>query len=166
MDVITSKGIASMSDQSAYDDLAADLLRGADEISEFLTSIGFKNATPGKVYYWVKNKRIPVSKFGNELIASKSKIVRDTRKLITQLKSARTLWPPGVRDSIGAVSSQRTAGPVGRPQGLPTGESPKGALPGPRKAEEDECIASKGDRSQQERCDQRPLPPLLQPIGI
>ena len=101
-----------MSDQSAYDDLAADLLRGADEISEFLTSIGFKNATPGKVYYWVKNKRIPVSKFGNELIASKSKIVRDTRKLITQLKSARTLWPPGTA-SLSGVARARVQAPVG-----------------------------------------------------
>jgi|AmaraimetFIIA100_FD_contig_51_12495738_length_350_multi_3_in_0_out_0_1 hypothetical protein len=69
-------------DLQTNDDLAEDLLRGANAIADFLNSIGFGDVTVGDVYYLRRANKVPIAKFGKELIASKSKIVRHTRKLI------------------------------------------------------------------------------------
>jgi len=86
MVAITSKWIAPVSHAPLtpddLHDFTRDFLRGADEIKAFLIEIGFQNATSGKVYYWAKTKRFPIAKLGNELVASKAKILRETRKLI------------------------------------------------------------------------------------
>lgn len=65
-----------------HTEMANDLLLGAKDIAAFLQSIGFKDATTSNVYYWAKRKNFPISKFGKELIASKSRIAYEIRKLI------------------------------------------------------------------------------------
>jgi hypothetical protein len=69
-------------DFQTNDDLAGDLLLGADAIAGFLSSLGFGDVTPHNVYYLRRSNKMPISKFGKELLASKSKLLRHARKLI------------------------------------------------------------------------------------
>jgi hypothetical protein len=59
---------------------AGDLLRGAHRIGAFISSLGFDVTTDG-VYYLHKKKSWPISKYGKDLIASKSKLTRHAHKL-------------------------------------------------------------------------------------
>ena len=68
--------------QTEADDLAADLLRGGPAIAAFLQTIGWPEATVDKVYYLARSKKLPIGKFGNELITTKSRLTRHVRKLV------------------------------------------------------------------------------------
>jgi hypothetical protein len=68
--------------QTDTDDLAADLLRGGPAIAAFLQTIGWPEATVDTVYYFARSKKLPIGKFGNELITSKTKLTRYVRKLV------------------------------------------------------------------------------------
>ncbi len=60
-------------------DLPDDFLKGAAAIAEHLRSTGL-NVTEGDVYYLAKMKKLPIGKFGKNLIASKRRLSRDLRR--------------------------------------------------------------------------------------
>jgi hypothetical protein len=60
---------------------AADLLLGAAKIAVFLNELGLVEVKPGDVYYLHKAKRLPITKFGKRLIASRARIRRHANKL-------------------------------------------------------------------------------------
>jgi hypothetical protein len=71
-----------MSDnQQSNERIAADLLLGADEISNFLKSLGFEINTDG-VYYARRAGKWPINRYGKELIASKSRLVNHAKKML------------------------------------------------------------------------------------
>jgi hypothetical protein len=57
-----------------------DLLRGAAAIAEHLRSIGLKKVDEADVYYFARSKKLPIGKFGKELIASKRRLNRDLHR--------------------------------------------------------------------------------------
>ncbi|MFZ0065337.1 MAG: hypothetical protein WAK90_04130 [Pseudolabrys sp.] len=56
-----------------------DLLRGAAAIAEHLRSEGL-NVTPTNVYYFAKAKKLPIGRWGKELIASKTRLSRELQR--------------------------------------------------------------------------------------
>jgi hypothetical protein len=65
---------------------AQDLLHGADEIRDYLNSLGFKINSDG-VYYAHREQKWPITKHGKFLISTKSQLSRHARK-ITAVKSS------------------------------------------------------------------------------
>jgi hypothetical protein len=61
--------------------LAADLLIGAEDIRAHLKLLGIEMELDG-VYYAHKKKKLPISKFGNQLISTRSKITRHIQNLV------------------------------------------------------------------------------------
>jgi hypothetical protein len=70
-----------MVEQSPEQTIAADLLIGAEKICEYIQALGF-NATVDTVYYAKKTGRWPITKHGNTLLASKSKLTRHARSIL------------------------------------------------------------------------------------
>jgi hypothetical protein len=76
----------SGSDQAST--IAADLLFGAEEIAAELKQLGIiDEADDGdklldKVYYLARSKKLPISKFGKGLIASRAKLRRAVLNLV------------------------------------------------------------------------------------
>lgn len=56
-----------------------DFLKGAAAIAEHLRSHGL-SVTSGDVYYLAKAKKLPIGKWGKNLIASKSQLDRKLRR--------------------------------------------------------------------------------------
>ena len=77
---------------------AADLLQGAEAISEFCRQLGLVDMNPKKVCQWREAKKLPVGKVGGHLIACKSAI---TAALInaatTAMSPATTVSAPSLR---------------------------------------------------------------------
>jgi hypothetical protein len=67
-------------DTSQHDDggerLAGDLLVGAKQIAEFITSLLGVPTDEDDVYYAKRAKKLPIGNYGVELIASKTKLTR------------------------------------------------------------------------------------------
>ena len=60
--------------------LAGDALVGAKQIAEFITSLGVPT-DEDDVYYARRAKKLPIGKYGAELIASKTKLTRYVDKI-------------------------------------------------------------------------------------
>jgi hypothetical protein len=59
---------------------AGDLLVGAKQIAAFITSLGIPT-TEDDVYYAVRAKKLPIGKYGADLIGSKTRLKRHTDKI-------------------------------------------------------------------------------------
>ena len=86
MDIRTSLPAPAIVDDPA---LAADLLRGADQIAEFIFG---KAGGRRKVYYLAESSRLPVFRLGAVLCARRSVIMnwieRQERKAVGHLKTS------------------------------------------------------------------------------
>jgi hypothetical protein len=60
--------------------LAGDLLVGAKQIAEYITSLGIPT-DEDDVYYAHRAEKLPIGKYGAFLIASKRKLNRYTQKI-------------------------------------------------------------------------------------
>jgi hypothetical protein len=67
-----------------------DLLRGATAIAAHLRSVGLSDVDAADVYYFAKAKKLPIGKFGKELIASKARLTRDLRHAARAPPSTQT----------------------------------------------------------------------------
>jgi hypothetical protein len=68
-------------DTNQHDDgPAGDLLVGAKQIAEYITSLGIPT-DEDDVYYARRAKKLPIGKYGAELIASKTKLNRHADKI-------------------------------------------------------------------------------------
>jgi hypothetical protein len=65
------------------DALNGDLLRGAEAIRDYLRSLSSDSDWDVEdVYYAHRAKKLPIGKYGKDLISSKSKIARTLRGLV------------------------------------------------------------------------------------
>ena len=60
-------------------DLPDDFLKGAAAIAEHLRRNGL-NVSDSDVYYLAKSKKLPIGKFGKNLLASKRRLSRDLKR--------------------------------------------------------------------------------------
>jgi hypothetical protein len=67
--------------QQSNERIAADLLLGAEQIRDFLNSLGF-DVNIDAVYYARKVKRWPINRHGKALIASKSRLMNHAKKML------------------------------------------------------------------------------------
>jgi hypothetical protein len=76
-----------LDDQDHAELVGDDLLRGAEALGVFLVELGLippaddPDILKQRVYYAVKAKRLPVGKYGRELIASKTRLIKHVRKI-------------------------------------------------------------------------------------
>jgi hypothetical protein len=60
-----------------FEDVANDMLRGAEQIRVFV-----KAKNTDEIYYAARTKKLPIDKWGKELIASKRRLTNHLRKLL------------------------------------------------------------------------------------
>ncbi len=58
----------------------SDLLKGATAIVVYLRELGLDDVDETDVYYFAKAKKLPIGKFGKNLIASKKRLSRDLHR--------------------------------------------------------------------------------------
>jgi hypothetical protein len=64
------------SKQPPQDRVGADLLLGATEIANALTEEFEREVTESEVYYIAKTKKLPIGRWGKNLISTRSKLRR------------------------------------------------------------------------------------------
>jgi hypothetical protein len=63
-------------------ELADDFLFGAEQIADYLTSIGLPTTVNG-IYYAFKQGSLPIGKYGKCLISSRKKLTRKVQSLVS-----------------------------------------------------------------------------------
>jgi hypothetical protein len=61
---------------------AGDLLLGAKQIAEYMTSLGIPT-DENDVYYAHRAEKLPIGKYGAHLLASRRRLIRHVEKLTT-----------------------------------------------------------------------------------
>jgi hypothetical protein len=66
--------------ENSNEHFARDLLQGAEEICDYLNTLGFKINVDG-VYYAHRSKKWPIAKHGKKLLSTKSRLARHAHKI-------------------------------------------------------------------------------------
>jgi hypothetical protein len=70
---------------NAYESFAADLMRGAPTIANFMKELGWGDGSPDQAYYAFRVKTWPICKIGKFLVASRLQMIKHAKKKTTPL---------------------------------------------------------------------------------
>jgi hypothetical protein len=62
---------------------ADEVLFGAEAIRDYINTFGFKPISTDGVYYAHKKQKWPITKYGKDLISTKTRIERHARKILS-----------------------------------------------------------------------------------